>query len=596
MNGSKLRLDRTRDLGSGQVFFRRKLPQAIVLGGADYLLLEPIRRKQSTRCSELLIICEAQCGGWKEEWRGRFSAGSCRWDLGGCTVSIKPETVDRYTCLLSRKDEKRNILETPPVDLDITNFPSGIEFNLSTSTSPGPVGGQWTYTGESQSLTRPAMGICGSTTDTYYIFWREVAYVPCLNGAAVPPSGSGWVNVSNDSSGPDVTCVDDGVQRWARPPVGAWPFSPGSLVVGPVGGDDPASPDCSAWIRVFDFTCVGGFQAGVFLCLDSVITTDTVDTARTLEDALALIIERADCGLAGIRSDFFDWNAVGDAPGYSAGINYVTGQTNQVDNLCIIQKSDAIDPGASNPATIGELTFAELMDLLRVAFRCFWDIDDEGYLRIEHWSYWRYAVGLDLNQQESTVEPLVFESLGDEIPRIERAVWMEAQGRDFIGKDIVYDSPCATGETKEWNPGRFTTDITYVLNDPEAISKDGFVIIAAKVVAGQYAAIIDYGDLSGSLATNAPMSWANLQEAFWQSDRFLASAEINGEPHEFTDFLPTVKQEEASYRACCSSLQFDPRQKVAGALSRRLGVNGDVESESLDLYADRSTLVLRYAY
>lgn len=600
LNGSKLRLDRTRDLSAGQVFFRRKLGQAVELGGDDYLLLDAFRRRPSLRCTELLMVCEAQCGGWKEQWRGRFSAGSCRWDLGGCTVSVKPETVDRYTCLLSRKDEKRNILQAGTVNASAAVIPSiewtACVFKVFTITPPVyhtacADGIVHTDPGTAPSDWWSAFGYpINPPNETLQIYWREFQITECVGGNPVPPIGSGWTLLDNN-------CATDGTAKYIREPLISFAFDVQAGTCDADGNAVPPAVDCEQpWTQLTPCGLVvdGTEYPPYFICYAP--EQQEMNRARTMESVVELLLDQSGCDLEGARSDFFEWSPLGDAPGYVAGFNYVTGLVNEVNALCILQKTDAIDPDATNPATIGEITFAELMEFFRVAFRCFWDIDDDGYLRIEHWSYWRYAVGLDLNEQQGTVEPLVFESLGDEIPRIERAVWMEAQGRDFIGKDILYDSPCAIGPPKEWNPGRFTTDIGYVITEPDAISKDGFMVLATKLVSGVYQTIIAPGAITSNVVSNAPLSWANLEEAFWQADRYLASAVINGTRRDFDDFLPTVKQEEASYRACCSSLDFDPRQKIAGALSRRLGINADVESESLDLYADRSTLILRYAY
>ena len=104
-----------------------------------------------------------------------------------------------------------------------------------------------------------------------------------------------------------------------------------------------------------------------------------------MEGAAEYLVEQTGCPIEGVRSDFFGWDAPGDAPGYVAGENYVTGEVTQTEGLMMVQKSDVMDPSASNPATIGEMTFKEFMSMLRIMFDCYWDIDANGYIRIEHW-------------------------------------------------------------------------------------------------------------------------------------------------------------------------------------------------------------------
>ena len=71
---------------------------------------------------------------------------------------------------------------------------------------------------------------------------------------------------------------------------------------------------------------------------------------RALEDVLQLFIDQLCPTLGIIRSDFFEINPPGDAPGYVSGENYVTGTTNKVNYLLLAQKSDIIDPTSTEPA------------------------------------------------------------------------------------------------------------------------------------------------------------------------------------------------------------------------------------------------------
>lgn len=602
LNGSKLSIGRARDLEAGQAFYRKVLEQGMVLGGEDFRWLDAKRASPALRCAEILIRCEALCGQRQEYWRGRFSPGSASWDLDSCKLEVKPEPVDRYTCLLDKSREKVNVLNTPTVNARSVILPVGMEISVGYD-APNPEDAGWDQV-DTQSFTLPAnSSACSGSSFTLPIYWRETIINECVNGAPVTPPGSGWINVSDEVNTPIglYDCDTDGLQKWARIPTVAWPWPDDAITLGGWNSPSlglpmtPPSGTCSEWIHVATFTCVGGHQIGYYLCPDDASSEFTCDNGRMLEDCINLLLERAGCDLQ-VRSDFFEWDAPGDALGYSPGINYVTGEQNALAQLLLLQKSDAIDPAASNPATIGELTFEEAMTMLAVAFRCLWDIDDKGFLRIEHRSYWRQQVGLDLNDHATAKEMLSWESLGAQAPRTERAVWMEAQGRDFVGKDIVYSGPCVGKDSKEWTPGRFTTDIAYIVADPDAISKDGFCILATTLQSGIYQAILDYGAITNGYISNAPLSWANLERDYWQHDRYRPSGMMNGADTDFEDFLPTIKQSEASVRMCCSLLDYDPSKRVAGALSRRLGVDAEVQSASHSLFTDRLTLVLIYPY
>ena len=602
-NGSRLSITQARDLSAGQVFFRKKLAQAVILGSTDYRAIDAIRRNPARRCETLLLRCEAMCGSWSEYWRGEFSAGSAKWDLDNCTVEIKAETVDRYTCLLEKKDVKRNILQVGVVDASAAAAPS-IEWAACVFKLVNIIGPVYeTQCSDGLVHTNPAAPPTNwwnafgypinPPNETLQIYWREYLYTECVGGVPSPPPGAGWTLF-------DDNCAVNGMAKYIREPLIAFAFDvqAGTCVDGVAV--PPAVTCARPWTELTPcgFVVDGTTYPPYYVCYDP--TQTALPRARTLQAATEYLIEQTGCELAGVRSDFLDWNAPGDTPGYVAGQNYVTGELNQMDALVILQKTDVIDPAATNPATIGEMTFTEMMTFLRVAPRLYWDIDDAGYVRIEHWSWWVFVVGLDLVTAERPNEPLVYESLGEEIPRVERARWMESQSRDFVGKDIIYDSPCvpdgAAENVKEWSPGRITTDVSFILNDPDAIGKDGFVILATELVGGVYQTIIDTGVITGNDVSNAPLSWANLQDAFWRHDRYLPSANMNGVDTVFEAYLPNVKQEQVSIRMCCDALAFDPEKRVVGELSRLLGTSGYVESASLDLYNQRLTLVLRYAY
>jgi hypothetical protein len=241
------------------------------------------------------------------------------------------------------------------------------------------------------------------------------------------------------------------------------------------------------------------------------------------------------------------------------------------------------------------MTFAEAMTALFVMFRVLWDIDEDGYLRIEHWTYWTQVAGLDITNTPDTIEPQRYEHLQSQVPRLERASFMESLSRDFVGLDIIYSGPCASKETKEWSPGKITTDVSFVLSDPGAIAKEGFVILATNYNGVDYDTIVSIGEISTNLITNAPLSWANLQRDFWTWDRYLPTGNMNGSAIVFDGFLPNIEQADVSIALCC--LDFDPGEYLTTKLGQRLGIaQAVVESAEHNLLLDTTTLTLRYAY
>ena len=630
VNGASLSLEDSRDLDKGQVFFRRHLKGSPKLKGADYLLLYPLERAPHRRCEEVLLRLETKCGtAWREAWRGRFSAGSCTWDLDRCEVELKVETVDRYTCLFDGIRVKRNILQAPAVNanariitalevLSVYIQPEDIGLNLISFT-PAPGLGLTGGIYPSASIPTPTnwwlgtffqpglVTIAGFPVDELRTYWRERINTECVGGTPAAPPGAGWVMIEDN-------CATDGTAVWVRQPTFSWPFGDpvqGTCVDGVA--IEPATPCDIGWTNVFPCGLFAYDEAPgpdpidpsfplppFFSCLVQDAGTD-INRSRLMEDVAEYLIEQTGCGLEGVRSDFFEWLPPGDAPGYVPGQNYVTGTPNQHASLLIAQKSDVITPAASNPATIGEMSMEDFLMILNVTHQILWRIDDSGYIRLEHWSYWAAQQGLDLTTEAHVVERLRYEHLSEAIPRIERAQWMEQQSRDFVGKDIVYSGPCVRvvddEGIEEYSPGRITTDITFILNDPTAISKDGFVIMASTFDGSVYNVIIDNGAITGNLITNAPMSWANLMRDFWTYNRFLPSAEMNGQPTVFDGYRPNIEQKDVSVPTCCALYALDPSDYLTTALGQRVGVEqAIVQTAEHDLVTGRSTFVLRYAY
>lgn len=616
-NGADLKLAFERDLDRGQIFFRRTLKGEVIFGGrdrkADYDLFWHCRRVAAKRCNTYLLRIDDLCANtWKTLWTGKFSRASGTFDHDRCTYTVAPKTVDRYTCLLESMDRKVNLLNVAPSTIKILLLPAGVEVLVNENGTwpplpfPQPADFGWDLV-DTQTVTRPTMGgTCPSPTSVAVdIYWRETVVTDCIGGVPVPPAGTGWIEL--DGTEPNVsdpiTCGDEGRTKWARQPSIAWPWPNDPVHVGPSNGGggapilEPSSPTCSKWYRVGVLQCLGGFGAGLFLCMDEAVEQVTVERGRRLSESFEFVLQTVGCDVTELASDFLDHNATGDAFGYAPGINYVTAAVNEVDNLFILQKSDALDPTASNPATIGEATLAELLDLLRVTMQLFWDIDDQGRLRIEHWSYWEGAGSIDIRAYKHS-EPLRFTYLDRETPRRERLLWTESLGRDFVGVDLLYDEACVgpdSDEALEHRAGQFMSDIAYVATDPDNLSKQGFVLLACRRTMSEFAVIVDFGALTGTMVTNAPLSTANLQDNYWRHNRLLPSGTMNDTPDVFLGFMPTAEQKDVTSALCCAIHTFDPAGEIITGLSELLTSDAVLEQAEYSIRSGVVTLTLRYA-
>lgn len=608
------RFSEDEDLSVGLIAKRRKLTTDIVFSGEDYHFFRAIEKDPVRRCEELIIRRQMKCGSkWETIWTGTFSTGSGSWDLDNCLFTVRPEVLDEYTCIMRGMNKKVNALQVAPVTAQAVIIPS-LEFavcrigggiaNNCVAAGVLDVDGttpinEWVIAhNQSETACDPGPN---ETTYNLVVFWRERVNTFCVAGAPVSPVGSGWVLLTDN-------CATTGTAVYVREPTISWTFGDATVIENTDPVAIPPDTDC-AWTYLGSIDIENEIQPfcfGVwhhaFICL-SAGTPVVFDRARTLQEVANYMLGQAGCDQTEMVSDFFEWNAPGDAPGYLPGVNYVTGLGSQTNALVLLQNSDAIDPGATNPATIGELTLKEFFTLLATAYRTLWAIDSEGRVRIEHFSYWTSPVGLVLSDypKEERTEPMQYAYLKSEVPRYERPRWAAARGSDFIGSDIEYTGPCVSNEAeadvKEYSVGQFTSDIELIVVDPDSVSKQGFTILATAFNGTEYNAILDHGALSGNFITNAPLAWANLERDFWQHDRFLPSGIMNRVITDFIGFIPNIEQRDVFVKMCCDYRNFNSSNRVTTALGGKLGgINAFIRRAEFDEKSVGVTLTLRYAY
>lgn len=171
--------------------------------------------------------------------------------------------------------------------------------------------------------------------------------------------------------------------------------------------------------------------------------------------------------------------------------NPITGIKQQ---LFIAPKSNVISSGYDQPAQKASITLKRITDMLRDCFRCYWFIDKQNRFCIEHISYFmrggRYMgeplVGINLTEQVVTRngKPWAYARNQYEFDKPEMAAryqfgWMDDVTEPFDGYPIDIVSKYVTPDNIEQiDVSQFTSDVDYILLNPGAISKDGFVLLA----------------------------------------------------------------------------------------------------------------------
>jgi hypothetical protein len=329
--------------------------------------------------------------------------------------------------------------------------------------------------------------------------------------------------------------------------------------------------------------CSGTGEPSFFWCPPDG-TEIVYDQNRLLIDVLGLYSEA--CGLTEVQSDFFEMNPPGDTPHYSPGINYVTAEPNRLMHLMMAQKSDIINPGASQPATRGMLSFNDLMLMLREIFQVYWLIEN-GNLRLEHVSW--FSRTANPNYDLTTADKFkyiigkgIYFYEKEKMPKYERYKWSEAQTTDFVGAEISYDSACVNQDSKSnilnHAPGNITTDIEYIFNEPDAIEKTGFVLLVNDLVGSTYTISSEIGLLSGLTKPNMHLSWANLHYNYHRYERVLLEGMMNNEVTAFITAKRTKKQDKIRFPYCCDEY-LNP---VTDLITTQVG-EGEVEEMTYSL-------------
>lgn len=261
--------------------------------------------------------------------------------------------------------------------------------------------------------------------------------------------------------------------------------------------------------------------------------------------------------------------------------NPVIGGMNKWRYLTILQKSDAKRPDASNPATIGMLSFSELMYILRVMYNLYWTYDGTT-VRIEHFSFWDSTAGIDLRAQAISARQNKYSYLKSDMPRLEKFNFMEANDSNYTEHVISYDEVCTVNETSADYSINVTTDIEYIESaDMDQVSDDGWVILSNELSGGVYNVYYGAAYESGNASYNYCNSWSYLLRAFHLHNRVLMSGWINSNAIDFISARKIIRQEIKAI--VCYEDNYDPNDYITTEL-------GETYLDSKKGYVQQATI------
>lgn len=528
----------------GQIFFRKDLTTTLNFVGDDFKELYRLDRSKY-RCEKLNFEVHRKCGEtYSLYWTGYLALIDGDFDVTKCKVAIKPRIEDKYSCLMKDwKKEKDYIggVGAPPAlnDLRLTegtvvytqcegNFSWNNQVPLPQPEDLTPISSclnlpeTWTMVNNYYVPASDTNPLDDESEYSQTTVWaREEKYSNCIDGTPIAPYGEGWVLVQNN-------CPTNSL--WARKLVNE------------------------------DFKLKNG---------------------RDFREVLKYLV--SECNLT-VKSDFFNIN-----PDNSHPINSVYDYADfYLKELVIFQKSDIRYPNGKyinnqflhQVATKALIKLYDLLENLRIAFNVRWDIID-GFFRIEHLTYWQQRnLMLDLTQAALKHRIAGFHKykyLKEESPVREKFSWMEPSDDDFDSFPIEYDPQCSYDNESEneieENANIITTNISFIISNPDKIADPGNVLVATR----DGAVITDLCYISQSNRVNAPLAFSNLLYNLHRHGRPQYRGKMNKQDEEFITKVRTRSQEGITLQLCCNDLAtFDPQDSVKTQLGW-----GDVESATL---------------
>lgn len=199
----------------------------------------------------------------------------------------------------------------------------------------------------------------------------------------------------------------------------------------------------------------------------------------------------------------------------------------------LTQKSNVLKSNYDQAAQKAEISFKDIMDMLRDCFRCYWFIDN-GKLRIEHISFFMRGFSYDTNTQGIQLD---FTSLKDQFNKklvsyFQSEVeyekddlakryefgWMDDATELFDGVTIdVNSNYVQRDKNEEINVNNFSADIDFMMFNSSNFSQDGFALLCPVKDGNEFSLPIiqrnlvdENGDTYAATIQNFYASWLHL--------------------------------------------------------------------------------------
>lgn len=243
----------------------------------------------------------------------------------------------------------------------------------------------------------------------------------------------------------------------------------------------------------------------------------TLKDAYRLSDVIDAILTELMPGMT-LQSEFIDRDPLNEG---------------EEGRLYITQKSNILNINYTEPAQKAPITLKQILDMLRVVYRCYWRLSGTSTLRIEHVEWFRRggsystspSVAVDLTANATVRNGKQWSYLTSkykfdkpQMPIRYEFGWMDDQSEPFDGWPLEMLSGYVDKTLVEKiTAGNFSADVDYLMLNPSGVSKDGFVLLKAgteSITVGVAASGTNsYAVLTNYEANASQTIWANFDYA-----------------------------------------------------------------------------------
>jgi hypothetical protein len=514
--------------------YRAKLVTKLKFRKEDYTYFRDIY--DAGECNDVTLLIENYCGGaWVIWFEGIIPIYNGDYNKDRCTVEFEIKPNDVYECANKGFEIRNNWLDYATPTTILAGVDGAI---LETITC--------TFTDTFNPLVYPVdflfyKGCWGTGTNTNDIPDPALAWSPLVH--------SQDYNFLTETYQLQTTWAREKKTSVLSPPGNGW------INIGGITWVRPFTHQNSQYLRPPQWPPPDGFFHYIMSYNAAQLNAAPVSNGRKLSDVLIAVTAAMECDFDAIVSNFFNinpdaTNPVNDVYDYAAD-NFA--------NVFFFQKSDIVRASASNDATRFTFSMKEFLENLknRQIFHSITNVAGVKTLRIEHYTYWDGANGIDLTTLDGGKYIVGKDDFKTdaEVPNFESFADQEAYRPAFTTKRITYPPACATTQGDERTATQLCTDFGGLVENPDAGLEGFFLLATFDIGGGQYLMNTLGGEANGAFA------WTNCIPALWADGRFHPDATANVPGYVVNSVRKTKEQVQITIQFCCDDT-FEPSELV----------------------------------